>query len=84
VSLEDVQTSLAASKSFLYAFDLSSYRLIVDVLAKLLVVTAVFSDLVLRATLAAWRNDRSLRTVTGGAGFDASAAALGAALSPGE
>jgi len=65
VSLEDVQSSLAESKSFLYAFDLSSYQLIVDFLAKVLIVTAVFSDLTLRATLSAWRNERSLRTGTG-------------------
>ena len=56
-----VQTALAESKSFVYAFDLSSWRMVVDFLAKLLVVTAVFADLVLRATVTAWRNDRSLR-----------------------
>jgi hypothetical protein len=37
VSLEDVQAAVARSKSFLYAFYLSSYKFVVDVLAKLLV-----------------------------------------------
>ncbi len=75
VSLEDVQTALAESKSFVYAFDLSSWRFVVDLLAKLLVVTAVFADLVLRATLSAWKNDRSLRASSGSAAYDATAAA---------
>jgi hypothetical protein len=82
VTLDDVQTSLAESKSFLYAFDLSSYQLIIDFLAKLLVVTAVFSDLALRATLAAWRNDRSFRSGTGATAYDTSASALATAFQP--
>ena len=82
VSLEDVQAALAESKSFVYAFDLSSWRMAVDFLAKLLVVTAVFADLVLRATVAAWRNDRALRSRQGAAEYDAAAAAAEAIVSP--
>jgi len=77
VSVEDVQVALAESKSFVYAFDLSVWRAAVDFLAKLLVVTAVFADLVLRATVAAWRNDRALRASAGAADYDATAAATG-------
>ncbi len=80
VSLEDVQTALAESKSWIYAFDLSSWRMVVDFLAKLLVVTAVFADLVLRATVAAWRNDRALRAKPAASDFDVAASAVGAAL----
>ncbi len=75
VSVEDVQAALAESKSFVYAFDLSIWRLVVDSLAKLFVVTAVFADLVLRATVAAWRNDRTFRANAGVADYDATAAA---------
>ncbi len=75
VSVEDVQVALAESKSFVYAFDLSVWRAAADFLAKLLVVTAVFADLVLRATVAAWRNDRALRASAGAADYDATAAA---------
>lgn len=75
VSWEDVQKALAESTSFIYAFDLSSWRMIVDFLAKLLVVTAVFADLVLRATLSAWANDRTLRAHAGALDYDATAAA---------
>ena len=82
VSLDDVRTAFEESKSFLYALDLSSFRLVVDFLAKLLLVTAVFADLVLRATLSAWRNDRSLRSRAESSAYDASAAAAVAALSP--
>lgn len=82
VSLEDVQAALAESKSFLYAFDLSSWRMVVDFLAKLLVVTAVFADLVLRATVAAWRNDRALRSRQGASEYDAAAAAAEAIVAP--
>lgn len=77
ISLEDVQTAMAESKSVIYAFDLASFRLVIDFLAKLLVVTAVFADLALRATLIAWRNDRSLQ---GGTAHDTAASALDAAL----
>jgi hypothetical protein len=80
VSLEDVQAALAESKSFVYALDLSSWRFVVDFLAKLLVVTAVFADLVLRATVVAWRNDQALRADRGAAAYDASATAAVAAL----
>jgi hypothetical protein len=75
VSFEDVKEALAESKSFVYAFDLSSWRMVVDFLAKLLVVTAVFADLVLRATVSAWRNDRSLRARDGASEYDTTAAA---------
>jgi hypothetical protein len=78
-SLEDVEKALAQSKSVVYAFDMSSYRLVLDVLAKLLVVTAVASHLVLRATIAAWQNDRSLRG-DGAAALDTAAGDLAAAL----
>lgn len=80
VSLEDVQEALATSKSFVYALDLSSWRFVVDFLAKLFVVTAVFADLVLRATLFAWRNDRELRGDRRASDYDTSAAAAGAML----
>jgi hypothetical protein len=79
ISLEDVQTAMAESKSVVYAFDLASFRLVIDFLAKLLVVTAVFTELALRATLVAWRNDRSLRG-SGDAVYDTNASILGAAL----
>ncbi len=72
VSIEEIQQAVAESKSFVYAFDLSSWRFLVDFLAKLLVVTGVFADLVLRATLAAWRNERALRAKPESAAFDAS------------
>ncbi|VTR98820.1 Uncharacterized protein OS=Gordonia hirsuta DSM 44140 = NBRC 16056 GN=GOHSU_12_00950 PE=4 SV=1 [Gemmata massiliana] len=79
IGLEDVQTAMAESKSVIYAFDLASFRLVIDFLAKLLVVTAVFADLALRATLVAWRNDRSLRG-SGDTAYDTSASTLAAAL----
>lgn len=79
ISLEDVQTAMAESKSVVYAFDLGSFRLVIDFLAKLLIVTAVFADLALRATLMAWRNDRSLRG-SGDAAYDTTASTLAAAL----
>jgi hypothetical protein len=75
VDLEDVGTAYAESRSFLYAFDLSSFWLVVDLLAKLLVGTAVFADLVLRGALVAWRNERAIRAQA--SSYDASAAALG-------
>lgn len=78
-SLGDVEQALAESKSVVYAFDMSSYRLVLDVLAKLLVVTAVASHLVLRATIAAWQNDRSLRG-DGATALDTTTAGLAAAL----
>lgn len=79
VSLEDVQTALSESKSFIYAFDLSSWRFVVDFLAKFFVVLAVFADLILRATLSAWRNDRALRASAGSKEYD-QAAESGAAV----
>lgn len=82
MTLEDVQGAYAASSSFMYALDLSSWRMIVDILAKLLVVTAIFADLVIRATLSGWKNDRALRAAAGASGYDASAAAVVAAISP--
>ena len=80
VRLDEVHDALAHSKSFGYVFDLSSWQLVVDILAKLLVATAVFADLVLRATLVAWRNDRSLRARPEATAYDASASAAVAAL----
>lgn len=70
VNIEEVQTAIAQSKSFIYAFDLSSWRFIVDFLAKLLIVTALFADLILRATVSAWRHDKELRAGKGSAPFD--------------
>ena len=75
LDIEELQKAIAESKSFVYAFDLSSWRFLVDFLAKLLVVTAVFADLVLRAVLSAWRNERALRSRSGSASFDASMSA---------
>lgn len=82
VSLEDVQSAYEHSHSVLYALDVSSWRMIVDTLAKLLLITAIFADLILRATLTGWRNDRALRASAGAGAFDASAAAADAALAP--
>jgi hypothetical protein len=73
---EEVQKSFLESRSILYAFDLSSFRMVIDFLAKLFVVTAIFADLVLRATMTAWRNDRALRAANAATGYDASATAL--------
>ena len=80
-SLDDVKEAYATSTSLAYAGDMSSYRFVVDFLAKLLLTTAVFADLVLRATLAAWRNDRELRARAEASAYDASAAAAIDALS---
>jgi len=82
VSLEDVQSAYEHSHSVLYALDVSSWRMVVDTLAKLLLITAIFADLILRATLTGWRNDRALRASAGAGAFDASAAAADAALAP--
>ncbi len=79
-SLEAAHQAFDRATSIAYAFDLSSYQLVIDFLAKLLLVTAVFADLVLRATLAAWRNDRSLRGHARAQGYDESAAAAVAAM----
>jgi hypothetical protein len=83
VSLEAVGEALDESKSFVYAYDLSSWQLLLDVLAKLLLATAVFADLVLRATLAGWKNERALRARSEASGYDASAAAAAEALGSG-
>lgn len=83
MDVEAVREVLDHSMSIVYAYDLSSYQLVVDFLAKLLLVTAVFADLVLRATLVAWRNDRALRGRAEASGYDASAAATAAALAEG-
>lgn len=80
LTLEDVGDAFESSTSFLYALDLSSFRFVVDFLAKLLVVTAAFAHLVLRATLSAWRTERSLRARPEASAHDASAAAACAAL----
>ncbi len=83
MDVEAVREVLDHSTSIVYAYDLSSYQLVVDFLAKLLLVTAVFADLVLRATLVAWRNDRTLRGRAEASGYDASAAAAVGALAQG-
>ena len=80
LTLEDVGDAFESSTSFLYALDLSSFRFVVDFLAKLLVVTAAFAHLVLRATLSAWRTERSLRVRPEASAHDAAAAAACAAL----
>jgi hypothetical protein len=75
---EDVETS----DSIVYAFDHSSFQLIIDILAKLLLSTAVFAHLSMRATLSAWRHDRALRSREEASQFDADAGALEQALAP--
>ncbi len=82
VSLLAVGEALDDSKSFVYAYDLSSWQLLIDILAKLLLATAVFADLVLRATLAGWRNERALRARAEASGYDASVEAAASALRP--
>jgi hypothetical protein len=82
VGVAEVTRELESSESFAYALDLSSWGMILDVLAKLLLSTAIFAHLAMRATLAAWRNDRALRTRDEATQYDADAAALGAALAP--
>jgi hypothetical protein len=67
----------------MYALDTGTFRFVIDLLAKLLLVTAVFADLILRATSSAWRNDRALRGRPEASAYDASAAAAGAALGTG-
>ncbi|MFO0934307.1 MAG: hypothetical protein U1E39_16595 [Planctomycetota bacterium] len=80
LTLEDVGDAFESSTSFLYALDLSSLRFVLDFFAKLLLVTAVFAHLVLRATLSAWRTDRTLRTHHEAGAHDAASAAALAAL----
>ena len=75
IGLEDVRDAYADSTSFLYALDLASIYFVIDLLAKILVVTAVFAHLILRATLTGWQNDRALRSRPEASAFDASAAA---------
>jgi hypothetical protein len=80
VGWADLEKAYEDAGSFVNALDFGSFQLVVDFLAKLLLVTAVFADLVLRATLSAWRNDRSLRARSESSGFDASSEAAAAAL----
>jgi hypothetical protein len=80
VSLQDVQTAVAESKSLLYAYDLSSWRFAVDFLAKFLVATALFASLVLRATVSAWKFDRSFRASPGASLYDSTVAAVAGGL----
>jgi hypothetical protein len=80
VDLDDLREAYADATSLVYAMDLSSYRFVLDVLAKMLLLTVVFADLALRATLAGWRDDRALRGSEGAAGHDASAEAALRAL----
>ena len=83
IGMDDIRTAYADSESLLYAADLGSIRFVIDLVAKLLLVTAVFAHLVLRAALAAWRNDRALRARPEAGAYDASAAAVGSALGAG-
>lgn len=77
---EGIKEAYAESDSLVFALDPSWFQLLLDILAKLLIATAVFTHLVLRATLASWRNDRALREGSEAAGYDAGAAATLAAL----
>ena len=81
VGIEDVRLAYDRSNSVVYALDLSNFRMVIDFLAKLLLITAIFADLILKATLAGWRNDRSFRASPAASEFDASAAAADGALS---
>lgn len=67
VTIDEVFKSFSEAESLVYALDLSNWRLVVDLLAKVLVVTIVFAELILRATVIAWKNDRKFR---GGPGAD--------------
>jgi hypothetical protein len=80
VSGEDVAEAFASAQSLTYGADPSYGWLILDVLSKLLIATAVFGHLVLGATLTAWRNDKDHRGRPESAAYDASAAALSRAL----
>lgn len=80
LSLDDVRSAYADSDELMYAFDLGSMRFVIDLIAKMLLVTAVFAHLILRATLSAWTNDKALRARPEAAAYDASAAAAAAAL----
>jgi hypothetical protein len=79
-ALDVFEDALGTSESFAYALDLSSWQLVLDVLAKLLLATAVFADFVLRAALAAWRNELETRGRTEAGVQDARMEALRNAL----
>ncbi len=83
ITLEDAVESLAESKSLVWAFDGSVFQVAIDFLAKLLVVTVVFTDLAVRATAAAWRHERAFRGVgsAGEAERDVALTAVAAACS---
>ncbi len=76
----EVKEAYAESDSLVFALDPSWLQLVLDVVAKLLIATAVFMHLVLRATLASWRDERALREGGAAAAHDAGAAATLAAL----
>lgn len=77
---EEVKEAYAESDSLVFALDPSWLQLMLDIVAKLLIATAVFMHLVLRATLASWRNERLLREGPAVAGYDVGAAATLAAF----
>lgn len=58
-------------------------RYALDFAGRSLFVTVLGADLVLRATLAAWRDERAFRGTPAAAGFDRVAGGLGEALTPG-
>lgn len=76
----EVKEAYAESDSLVFVLDPSWLQLVLDIVAKLLIATAVFMHLVLRATLAAWRNERALREAGSASAYDAGAAATLAAL----
>jgi hypothetical protein len=80
VAIEDVDEALETATSFVYALDLSSWQLLIDLLAKLLLTTAALAHLVLRATLASWRGERALREQGDAPRLDADASAVSEAL----
>lgn len=84
---KEAMEALAESKSIVYAFDTWVLQFFLDYLAKMLIATAVFTDLAVRATAAAWRHEQRLKAEGGEADRDRTLAATEAAcrgLHPGE
>ena len=79
-SLQEMVEAYKESDALIYGFDPSFLYLLLDIVAKLLLTTAVFAHLVLRATLASWRNDQALRARPEATAFDESASAAIAAI----
>jgi hypothetical protein len=77
---EAVREAYEDSEALVFALDPGWLQLLLDILAKLLISTAVFAGLVLRATLAAWKDEGALRREPGVAEHDQAAAATLAAL----